>query len=517
MKLEPVIGLEIHVQLKTKSKMFCACENVSDDRAPDTSVCPICMGHPGTLPVTNRHAVELGVLASIAIGCRVPDTAKFDRKNYFYPDLPKGYQISMYDQPIGVEGALEIQIPAVVGQRPTAKIGITRLHLEEDAAKNTHATDGTLVDFNRAGTPLAEIVTEPDFASPLEARIFLQELQRIMRAIGASDADMEKGQMRCDANISMREVVTNPEKDPHARQFNPKTEVKNLNSIRNVERALTFEIQRQSKVWEETGEPVKITTTRGWDDAKATTVEQRSKEDAMDYRYFPEPDIPALDLAEIRERLLPLLPELPIAMRFRFMDEYGFSREDATVLTDDASLAEYTEEVIAELRGWLLTDGDPDGTESEIWERNKKKLSKLVSGWLLSKLGGLLIDQKIAWADVSKKIDAENFAEFLTLIHMSKLGSAAAQTVLADMLALGKDPSQIMEDRDLGQKSDPDELKPIVTRVLAHNPEQVADYKAGKTNIIKFLVGVVMKETEGRANPQVAETLLKELLQTPIP
>ncbi len=516
MKLEPVIGLEIHVQLKTKSKMFCSCENVSEERPPNTSICPVCTGHPGTLPVTNARAVELGVMAALAINCTIPDQSKFDRKNYFYPDLPKGYQISMYDQPIGVKGWLEIMIPGREGQRPTAKIGITRLHLEEDAAKLTHLPDGkgSLVDFNRGGTPLAEIVTEPDFASPLEARVFLEELRRIMRYLGASDADMEKGQMRCDANISLREVITDPEKETkHARQFNPKTEVKNINSIRNVERALTYEIQRQTKVWEETGAPVQILTTRGWDDVRGITVEQRSKEEAQDYRYFPEPDIPPLDLVTIRETMVNRIPELPAARRARFMDEYGFTREDATTMTDDPALANYTEAVVTELRAWLLSTGDLEGTADERWEANKKKIGKLVSGWLLSKLGGLIAGQKISWEQVPEKIDAENFAEFLTLVHQSKVSSAAAQTVLADMLTAGKDPSQIMEDRDLGQKSSPEELRPIVERVLAHNPEQAAQYKAGKLQIIKFLVGVVMKETEGRANPQVAEELLKELLK----
>jgi aspartyl-tRNA(Asn)/glutamyl-tRNA(Gln) amidotransferase subunit B len=466
-------------------------------------------------------------LASLAIGCSVPDQAKFDRKNYFYPDLPKGYQISMYDQPIGVKGSLDIFIPAPKGQRESASIGITRLHLEEDAAKLTHGSstsastddevelrqNASYVDFNRAGTPLAEIVTEPDFVSPLEARIFLQELQRIMRALGVSDADMEKGQMRCDANVSLREVITDPEHEEQHARLNAKTEVKNINSIKNVERALTYEIKRQADVWEATGNPVSTTTTRGWDDAKGVTVEQRVKEAAQEYRYFPEPDIPPLDLKSLREKIAPTLPELPIAKRFRFIDEYGLSREDATTMTDDPALAEYVEEVFGELRAWLLSTGDAEGTEAELWEQSKKKLSRLVSGWLLSKLGGLLAEKNLGWAQVREKIDPENFGEFLALIHESKLGSAAAQTVLADMLRLGRDPSQIMEDRDLGQKSDPTELKPLVQSVIAHNPAQAAEYKAGKVNIIKFLVGVVMKETEGRANPMVAEELLKELLK----
>jgi aspartyl-tRNA(Asn)/glutamyl-tRNA(Gln) amidotransferase subunit B len=515
MKLEPVIGLEIHVQLRTRSKMFCSCDNVSDERPPNTAICPVCTGQPGALPVANEEAIRLGVLAALAIGCAVPDRAKFDRKNYFYPDLPKGYQISQFDQPVGVGGTLEIQIPGVSGQRPTAKIGITRLHLEEDAAKLTHAPDGkaSYVDYNRGGTPLAEIVTEADFASPLEARIFLQELQRIMRAVGASDADMEKGQMRCDANISMREIVENPETERDAMQLNPKTEVKNLNSIRNVERALRYEIERQTAVWEETGAPAAEITTRGWDDSRGATVLQRTKEEAHDYRYFPEPDLPELDLAAIREEMAGRLPELPMAKRGRFMDEYGFSREDATVITDEPALAGYVEDVMSELRGWLHDLGEVEGTDDEKWEKYKGKLSKLVSGWLLSKLGGLMSAQNLKWPELPAKITAENFGEFLTLIHGSKINSAGAQIVLAEMLATGRDPSDIMDEKDLGQQSSSEDLKPTVQGVLNQYVDQVLEYKAGKVQIIKFLVGAVMKATGGKANPQVAEEMLKELMK----
>jgi aspartyl-tRNA(Asn)/glutamyl-tRNA(Gln) amidotransferase subunit B len=516
MKLEPVIGLEIHVQLKTATKMFCGCENVSDERAPNTAICPVCTGHPGTLPVTNAKALELGVLAALAINCRIPDRAKFDRKNYFYPDLPKGYQISQFDEPVSVEGYLDIELPAGAAGRKAPRIGITRLHLEEDAAKLVHSADGksSYVDYNRGGTPLAEIVTEPDFASPAEARVFLQELQRIMRAIGASDADMEKGQMRCDANISMREVVEDPEKEPRrARQLNPKTEVKNLNSIRNVERALEYEIKRQTGVWEETGNPVQETTTRGWDDAKGETTEQRSKEAAHDYRYFPEPDIPPLDLILLREKMAELLPELPQAKRARFMDEYGLTREDATLMTDDPALADYVEETFSELRAWLLSAEDVEGTVDEKWEANKRKLSKLVSGWLLSKLGGLLVERKMSWPQLEAKITPDAFSEFLTLIHESKVNSATAQVILAEMLETGASPESILKNKDLAQKSSPDELKPIVEGVINQNPDSVAQYRSGKIQVVKFLLGAVMKATGGKANPQVAEELLKELMK----
>jgi aspartyl-tRNA(Asn)/glutamyl-tRNA(Gln) amidotransferase subunit B len=516
MKLEPVIGLEIHVQLKTKSKMFCSCENISEDRPPNTAVCPVCTGHPGTLPVANAEAVKLGVLGGLAINCTIPDRAKFDRKNYFYPDLPKGYQISQFDEPVAVKGWMDIEIPgAKEHERKTARIGITRLHLEEDAAKLTHSADGSAsyVDYNRGGTPLAEIVTEPDFASPAEARVFLLELQRIMRAIGVSDADMEKGMMRCDANISMREIVENPEKERGAMQLNPKTEVKNINSIRNVERALEYEIKRQTQVWEETGAPVSVTTTRGWDDARGVTVEQRSKEAAHDYRYFPEPDLPQLDLTEIREEATKAVPELPQARRARFMDEYGFSREDATTMTDDSALSSYVEEVMSEMREWLHAMGEVEGTDAEKWEANKPKIAKLVSGWLLSKLGGMLVQGGVPWADVPKKMTSENFGEFLALIRDSKINSAGAQIVLAEMLATGKDPVAIMEEKDLKQQSSSDDLRPIVEGVLNQYVDQVLQYKSGKVQIVKFLVGAVMKATGGKANPQVAEEMLKELMR----
>jgi aspartyl-tRNA(Asn)/glutamyl-tRNA(Gln) amidotransferase subunit B len=516
MKVEPVIGLEIHVQLKTKSKMFCSCENIADDRAPNTAICPVCTGHPGTLPVVNEEAVKLGVRAGLALNCDIPDRAKFDRKNYFYPDLPKGYQISQFDQPVAVKGYIDIEVPgAKAHERKTARIGITRLHLEEDAAKLTHAADGSAsyVDYNRGGTPLAEIVTEPDFASPAEARVFLNELQRIMRAIGASDADMEKGMMRCDANISLREIVENPEKERGTLKLNPKTEIKNINSIRNVERALEYEIKRQTEVWTETGAPVAVTTTRGWDDARSVTVDQRSKEAAHDYRYFPEPDLPELDLVAIREEQTKLIPELPQAQRARFMDEYGFSREDATIMTDETAFAAYVEEVMSEMREWLHANGDVEGTDDEKWEKYKGKLAKLVSGWLISKLGGLLIEKNIPWSEVAGKITPENFGEFIALIHQNKINSSGAQIVLADMLATGADPEHIVEEKDLGQQSSLDDLKPAVEGVLNQYADQVLEYKAGKLQIVKFLVGAVMKATKGKANPQLAEEMLKELMK----
>ncbi|MBI2098991.1 Asp-tRNA(Asn)/Glu-tRNA(Gln) amidotransferase subunit GatB [Candidatus Uhrbacteria bacterium] len=503
MKFESIIGLEIHVQLKTKSKMFCGCDNSGENLPPNTVICPICLGHPGTLPVINNQALRFGVLAGLALNCQIPDSSKFDRKNYFYPDLPKGYQISQYDEPVAINGFLNIEIPAKKNERTSARIGITRLHLEEDAAKLLHSADKktSLVDYNRAGTPLAEIVTEPDMRSPLEAKSFLQELRLMMRYLAVSDADMEKGHLRCDANISLRPLGET--------KLYPKTEIKNINSFRAVERALEYEIMRQTKLWEE-GAPQEATTTRGWDDSRQITVLQRTKEEAHDYRYFPEPDLPPLELSEMSSRLSRELPELPAQKRERFKNEYFFSSEDARTVSEDLELSNYAEKVISELKEWLSTLPEIEGSGEEVWQKEGKKLAKLVSGWLLSKLGGLLGADGTEIKDI--KITPENFAEFITMIYANKISSSAAQTVLEEMLKTGAEPEEIIEDKGLGQVSGDEELIPVVERVLAHHPEQVAEYKAGKIQVIQFLKGVVMKETHGTANPQVAEKLLKDRL-----
>ena len=508
MTLEPVIGLEIHVQLKTKSKMFCGCDNHAEDAPPNTAICPICLGHPGTLPVANAQAIRYGVLASKALNCLINKQSKFDRKNYFYPDLPKGYQISQFDKPVGIGGHMTVEVPmAAEGERKVARIGITRLHLEEDAAKLIHAGDGksSLVDFNRGGTPLAEIVTEPDFASPAEAKAFLHELRLLMRTLGVSEAEMEKGHMRCDANVSLRQVVDDPatETETPAR-FNPKTEVKNLNSFRSVERALEYEILRQTKLWE-AGTPPMITTTRGWDDERQITVEQRVKEDSADYRYFPEPDLPPLDLARIEDETIPLMPELPAAKRSRFEEEYAFSPADARQLVDNPWLSDYTEKVLSELREWLASAG-----EKESWDAARPKFAKLVSGWLLSKLLGLLSELR---ADLKTiKITPEDFAEFLTLIHLGKINSTAAQEVLRTMLETGEDPSQIVSERGLEQVSDVGDLELAAENAIVANPKVVADYRSGKANAVMFLVGQVMKETRGKAKPELVREILEAKL-----
>ncbi len=503
MKLLPVIGLEIHVQLKTESKMFCACPNRADFERPNSAICPVCTGQPGSLPVLNAAALRMGLVAGLALGCRIPDRAKFDRKNYFYPDLPKGYQISEFDLPIAVNGEFEFDVFDKEATRPRVKVGITRAHLEEDAAKLTHLGDGeTAVDFNRAGAPLIEIVTEPEFAAPAEAKTFLTELRAIMRTIGVSDADMEKGQLRCDANVSLRRL--NDDDTWLDQSLNPKTEIKNLNSFRAVERALAYDIKRQEKLYQSNTPPVK-NETRGWNEAQGATELQRVKESSEDYRYFPEPDLPALELAEIVRTIV--LPELPAAKRVRLVEEYGLAPADARTLVLEPGAADFFEAAMSELRAWLEALPEFEGSREEIWEENKTKLSKLVSGWFISKLWGLLAESGAKLADL--KIDPENFAEFVTLIYTNKINSTAAQTILAEMMRTGEDPSQIMEDKGLGQITDTDTLAPVVERIVRENPKLAADYRAGKTVVLKALVGLAMKATEGRAHPKVTEELIK--------
>ncbi|MCX6715261.1 MAG: Asp-tRNA(Asn)/Glu-tRNA(Gln) amidotransferase subunit GatB [Candidatus Uhrbacteria bacterium] len=495
--LIPVIGLEIHLQLKTKSKMFCACPAHDIGASPNTNVCAICLGNPGTLPVPNEQAIRFGTMMGLALNCKIASHSKFDRKNYFYPDLPKAYQISQFDLPIASDGYLEVEIPD--SERSFVRFGITRAHLEEDAAKNTHGVEGkTLVDFNRGGTPLIEIVTEPDFTNAKEAKAFLHELQRIARYLDISNADMEKGNMRCDANISLREIDADGQ--IVGARFNPKTEVKNMNSFRHVERALEFEIKRQTKLWED-GTPVIVSTTRGWNDVKGFTEPQRSKEDAADYRYFPEPDIPPLNLTDLAEELKLIMPELPAARRARFAEEYGLKPSDAAQMCDDPTLADYAEHTFSELQEWLsTTEGDLD------WETEKPKMARLVSGWLLSKLGGLMMERGI---DIRTcKITPNYFAEFITLIATTKLNGTAGLKVLNAMLDDGKSPTHLMEDLQLGTMQDAGELADVVDRVLEGHKEEVLRYQAGEEKLLPFFVGLVMKETQGTADPGVSRNML---------
>lgn len=509
MELTPIIGLEIHVQLKTKSKMFCGCDNTGEDKPANTTVCPICMGNPGTLPVANRQAIEWSAKSAMAINCEIPAISKFDRKSYFYPDLPKNYQISQFDQPIGIKGFLDIDT-----KNGPRRIGITRLHLEEDAAKNFHSADGknTLVDFNRAGTPLMEIVTEPDMRSPQEAKTFMQELRLIMRYLEVSSADMEKGHLRCDANISLTDQ---PADKLDIEKLHPKTEIKNINSFKAVEKALEYEIKRQTRLWEE-GTPPTIQSTRGWNEEKGVTEEQRTKEEAHDYRYFPEPDLPpinfspkapnAIDLKELESQLI----ELPQAKRKRFVEEFDISAENAKILADDKNLASFFEQTISELRAWLISLGDAEGTEEEIWQKNKAKLAKLTCNWLINKL--LAIIYKGGQEISEQKINPENFAEFVTIIYRNKVNSTIAQKLLEVMWQTGKDPSVILEEGDLGSSQTGEDLEKIIDQTIKENPKQAEQYRNGKTTILQYFVGQVMKQTKGQADPETTKQLLEKKL-----
>jgi aspartyl-tRNA(Asn)/glutamyl-tRNA(Gln) amidotransferase subunit B len=503
MRLEPVIGLEIHVQLKTKTKMFCSCPNRGDGDPPNTNICPVCLGHPGVLPNINKQAVSFAMMMSQALGAKIADYSKFDRKNYFYPDLPKGYQISQFDLPVGLGGELSAIVNEGKEEERQVRVGITRLHMEEDAAKLHHSnTKGvSLVDFNRGGTPLVEIVTEPDMRSPEEAKAFLQELRLIMRYLGVSDADMEKGNLRCDANISMRQVPDNPTNEEWAEQFNPKTEIKNLNSFRAVERALDHEIKRQTKLWLDDKAPA-IQSTRGWDEARGVTVEQRTKEDSSDYRYFPEPDLPPMDLISFRQDNPVIVPELPEARRQRFMEEYGLSRSEARTMCDQKEMANYAERVFSELAAWTVSEGEEP--------MDKERAAKLVSGWLLTKLQGVMSEHKM---DIrTLKITPENFAELLSMVHTNKVTGPNALMILTEMAMNGADPSIIMEEKNLGQMGDMDELRGVAKKAIEDNPKVVEDWKGGKTTAVQFLVGQVMKATRGKAPPEEAKKMLEEEL-----
>ena len=506
MELEAVIGLEIHVQLKTKSKMFCSCDNTGENQPPNTTVCQICLGHPGTLPVANKQAIEWSALTALALNCTIAEYSKFDRKHYFYPDLPKAYQISQLDQPIGQAGHLWVYNPEI---QEEVKIGINRLHLEEDAAKLTHPgkKDYSLVDYNRGGTPLMEIVTEPDVKTPAMARAFLEELKLIIKYLDVSDADMEKGHLRCDANISLRPIGDN--------KLYPKTEIKNLNSFRNVEKALEYEIHRQTKLWLE-GQPPKEQATYGWNDAKNITEEQRSKEGSADYRYFPEPDLPPIhfkinesttcDPAEIAidiNCIKSTLPELPADRRKRFMAEYDLTVDEVFQLVNDKWLSEITEKVMSEFHSWI------DSQDDTAWAKNKPKLTKLAASWLINKLQPKI--QELG-EDAKAKLTPENFAELLTLIYSNQLNSTSATTVLDQMLQNGGDPSHWMEDLGLTQISDNSELEKIVDGIIKDNAKIVADYQKGKQNALQALIGQTMSKTKGKANPEIVTEILKNKL-----
>ena len=483
----PTIGLEIHAELKTSSKMFCSCKNDPDEKKPNVNVCPICLGHPGTLPVINRDAVLKVLRLGAALDAKLADESRFDRKNYFYPDLPKGYQISQYQFPLVKKGVLEI---------PTgSKIRITRVHLEEDAARTVHDERGSsLIDYNRAGVPLMELVTEPDLSTAKNSREFAEELQIILKYLGISDADMEKGQMRVEANVSV---------SPELNVLGTKVEVKNINSFRAVEKAIDFEIKRQSELLDG-GEKVKQ-ETRGWDDVQNITRSQRSKEEAHDYRYFPEPDLPPLDLREIPEfnleALKSNLPELPGQKRIRLKKEYGIAGSKLEIFIQDKSLSEFFEAVVSEFEELLKAEP-------------KEKLVGLVVNYMTSDLLGLLKEKGETIAKT--EVTPENFAELMEMLYKEELSSRGAKDILKQMIDApggeANDPHKIAEREGFMQTMDEGTLGDIVENVLAANEKAAADYKNGKEVSLQFLIGQAMREAKRRkigANPQILSEIIK--------
>jgi aspartyl-tRNA(Asn)/glutamyl-tRNA(Gln) amidotransferase subunit B len=488
MNYETIIGLEVHAQLLTKSKMYCRCSTDYASAPPNTHVCPVCLGMPGVLPVINKQAVEYTMMTALSLNCPISEYTKFDRKNYPYPDLMKGYQISQYDAPIGQKGWLTIEVD---GEKK--EIGITRVHLEEDVAKLLHRTspegeDYSLVDVNRSGCPLMEIVGEPDLRSPEEARQYLIKLRSILQYLGVSTGNMEEGSFRCDANISLR-----PE---GSEEFTPKVEVKNMNSFKAVYLAMEYEAKRQRKAAAE-GKRL-VQETRGWVEDKAKTVSQRSKEYAHDYRYFPEPDLPPLVISrDWVEAVRARLPELPEARRDRFIAEYELPHYDADLLTDDKMIAAYFED-------FLKTD-IPNNLP--LIAR-----AKLGSNVIINEVKGILNAKNIDIIEFEKRVSPEQLARLLALHSEGAISTASEKSVLWEMVDSGKQANDIINERGLSQISDTQQLEEIVAEVINSNVQPVADYRAGKETALKFLVGQVMKATRGRANPQLVNEVLKQKL-----
>ncbi|RMD58966.1 MAG: Asp-tRNA(Asn)/Glu-tRNA(Gln) amidotransferase subunit GatB [Nitrospirae bacterium] len=474
-KYESIIGLEIHAQLLTNTKIFCGCATTFGS-PPNTQTCPICLGMPGVLPVLNRRVVEFAVMTGLALNCTISKNSRFARKNYFYPDLPKGYQISQYELPIAVSGSVEIDVDG-----ETRRIGITRVHMEEDAGKNIHSERGnySYVDLNRAGVPLLEIVTEPDIRSPQEAALFMRKLRSILRYLGVCDGNMEQGSLRCDANVSVRPIGSET--------LGTKTEVKNMNSFKFVQKALEFEIKRQIKILESGGSVVQ--ETRLWNTQKGVTESMRSKEEAHDYRYFPEPDLVALSLSEeeiksIGERL----PELPDEKMKRFIREYGLPSYDANILTSERIVAEWFEEAVKE-------GGEP----------------KPVSNWIMGELTRLMNAKGVSFEEVL--IKPKQLVKMLSLIKKGVLSSKTAKVVFEKMFESGEEPEVIVEKEGLVQISDKGEIESVVDDVLEKHQKEVERFKKGEKKLLGFFVGQVMKATKGKANPSLVNKILLEKLK----
>jgi len=475
MEYEAVIGMEVHVELDTRSKAFCAC-STAFDAEPNTNVCPICLGMPGTLPMLNREMVNLSVAVGLALNCTISRWSKMDRKNYFYPDLAKNYQISQYDLPLCHDGHIDIE-----SEDGIRRIGITRAHMEEDPARNVHGImgGGSGVDFNRSGVPLLEIVTEPDFRSAQQVYDYLTELKQILLYLGASDCNMEEGSLRAEANISVRPIGSDT--------LGTKTEIKNVASFTQTMRAVESEIKRQIAVVSEGGSIVQ--ETRGWDADKGVSFSQRLKESAHDYRYFPEPDLVPVVVDEAWEqRVRESLPELPAARRARFRDTYGLSPYDAGVVTASRGMADYFEEVVGA------------GTDP-----------KKAANWMMVDLQALCTEAKVALESCA--VGAANLAAMIALIEDGTISGKIAKDVLATMFETGGDPKTIVEEKGLLQISDSDELTRIVHEVLEANPEQVEQFRAGKDQVKGYLMGQVMKATKGKANPKLVSGMLEEALR----
>ena len=499
MNYEPTIGLEIHVELKTRTKMFCDSLNDPDEKHPNFNVCPICMGHPGTLPAINKEAVEKLLKVGLALNSEVAEFSKFDRKNYFYPDLPKGYQISQYDLPLCKGGWLEIGLPAQAGEGlargATAegrKINLERVHLEEDTGRLLHpgGEKYTLVDFNRAGIPLMELVTKPDLKSGKEIERFAKELQLVLRYLDASDADMEKGQMRVEVNISMKKIG--------AKELGTKVEIKNINSVKAASAATDFEIKRQTEKLEKSEKIVQ--ETRGWDENKGETFSQRTKEGSADYRYFPEPDLPPMKFSKNEVEELRLgLPELPAQRRERFKRQYGLTDAQIEIFTIAKNFGDYYENVASEL--------DAKGNKSK---EGYNKTANL----LINELPPLLNMRGMEINELEGiKITPEAFAELAFMAIRQSATSTVVGVILKEMVETGLHPEQIIKEKDLGQTSDIEEIGRAVDETIAKNPKAVEDYRKGKVETIKFLTGQVMALTRGKANPQVVSQLLEQKLK----
>lgn len=478
---EAVIGLEVHAQLRTETKIFCEC-STAFGQDPNTQVCPVCLGMPGVLPVLNAKVLEYAVKAGLALNCTIATHSKFDRKQYFYPDLPKNYQISQYDRPIAENGWVMIQLPDGREKR----IGITRLHMEEDAGKLVHAgsdrlsgSSYSLVDYNRAGVPLTEIVSEPDIRSGEEAAAYMQELRRILRYLGICDGNLQEGSMRCDVNISVR-----PQGSP---SFGTKVEIKNMNSFNAIQRAIEYEFQRQVQAIRNQ-EPI-LQETRLWDENTQRTTSMRKKEGSSDYRYFPEPDLPPIRLTpEQIEQWRSELPELPIHKRHRLQKELGLSIYDSHYLSEDRDTISYFEAVLAA------------GADA-----------KAAANWIMSDIASYLNTHKQTFADIALSPTA--LAELLTLIDQGTISGKIAKEILPELLEKGGSPMELVQARGLTQISDTHALTALIEEVIAANPEQLAQYRSGKTKLFGYFVGQVMKKTQGRADPQLANQLLEQALK----